>query len=397
MIRLECPIQHYAWGDTQAIPALLGIEASGEPAAELWMGAHPAAPSLAKGQPLGQLIASDPEAHLGSDVAAEFGALPFLAKVLAAAKPLSIQAHPTLTQAKSGFARENEEGIPLDSPVRVYSDANHKPELVCALTRFEAKCGFRDLERTRELFDELGGDELSPVREMLASRSRPPEVLAATLAWLLELTPEAAGSLVELAQIQSDARRFDEAWFGPDLGWTHKICNHYPGDPGVLVGLLLNHVTLMPGQALFLGAGNLHSYLSGVAIEVMANSNNVIRGGLTAKHIDVPELLTVVDTSPIEVPIQTAGPGSHTFDVPVADFGLTRITLGDSRDVETVGPEIVFATEGAPVLTGANNQQLVVAKGEAVFIPASEHRFRVSGLGVLWRATTGNARSRATG
>ena len=166
MLALECVVQPYAWGDTEAIPALLGVEPTGEPAAELWMGAHPAAPSLAHGEPLNELIAGNPLDYLGADVAAEFGGLPFLAKILAAARPLSIQSHPTLSQAREGFARENEAGIPLGSPQRVYGDPNHKPELVCALSPFDAKCGFRDLDRTRELFSEIGGSELAQLRQV---------------------------------------------------------------------------------------------------------------------------------------------------------------------------------------------------------------------------------------
>lgn len=395
---LDCPVQTYAWGDTQAIPELLGREPTGEPVAELWMGAHRLAPSIANGTPLNELIRNDPESMLGPEVASDFGELPFLAKILAAAKPLSIQAHPTLEQARAGFGRENEAGIERGARERVYSDPNHKPELVCALSVFDAKCGFRMIDQTRELFDELGGDELSPLREMLSSPKPAAEVLATTLTWLLELSSESANSLCQALVAQSVAGHWTGAWFGPDLRWTPEIAQQYPGDIGSVVALLLNHVTLLPGQALFLGAGNLHSYLKGVAVEIMANSNNVVRGGLTPKHIDIPELLAVVDTTPIEVPIQDAGPGSHSFDAPVADFGLTRIVLGDSREVVPAGPEIVFATEGNPVLTSVGTaQEITLSKGTVVFVPASEGAYRVSGLGVAWRATAGNAELVYTG
>ena len=166
------------------------------------MGAHPAAPSLTNGRPLNELIAANPESTLGTAVAAEFGELPFLAKILAAAKPLSIQAHPTLEQARAGFARENAAGVILDSRERVYRDANHKPELVCALSTFDAKCGFRKIDQTRELFAELGGDELSPLREMLSAQSSPSEALATTLTWLLELSLESAQALADAVVTQ---------------------------------------------------------------------------------------------------------------------------------------------------------------------------------------------------
>ncbi len=362
------------------------------------MGAHPSDPSIAGGVALNEIIAADPEANLGPEVARSFGELPFLAKILAAAKPLSVQAHPNLSQAKAGFARENAAGIALDARERTYRDPNHKPELICALTPFDAKCGFRRLSQTRELFADLGGDELSPLREMLGSSGPANEVLATTLTWLLELSAEAAGTLSQAVVAQSVAGSWTGAWFAPDLGWVPEIASEYPGDIGSVVTLLLNHVTLSPGQALFLGAGNLHSYLKGVAVEIMANSDNVVRGGLTPKHIDVPELLAVVDTTPIEVPIQMAGPGSHTFSAPVADFGLTRVVLGDSRWVEPDGPEIVFATEGAPILTvDKTAQEVTLGKGDAVFVPASDGPYRVSGLGVLWRATAGQAETDSTG
>ncbi len=397
MLALDCVVQPYAWGDTEAIPALLGIEPTGEPAAELWMGAHPAAPSLAHGEPLNELIAGNPLDYLGADVAAEFGGLPFLAKILAAARPLSIQSHPTLSQAREGFARENEAGIPLGSPQRVYGDPNHKPELVCALSAFDAKCGFRDLDRTRELFSEIGGSELAELRARLDSPAPAQEVLSSALAWLLELEASNAAILVDGVLTQSQARDWKGAWFAPELAWVPQVISHYPADIGNVVALLLNHVTLLPGEALFLGAGNLHAYLRGVAVEIMANSNNVVRGGLTPKHIDVPELLSVVNAAPIDVPIQVAGPGSHTFDVPVADFGLTRVVLGDPRSVVLAGPEISFVTEGSATLRSASSQEVVLSKGQAVFVPASEGEYRVGGNGVLWRATTGHAGSVATG
>jgi mannose-6-phosphate isomerase len=397
LLGLECVVQPYAWGDTEAIPALLGVEPSGQPAAELWMGAHPAGPSLVHGEPLNELIAANPLDYLGPDITAAFGGLPFLAKILAAARPLSIQSHPTLSQARAGFARENEAGIALGSPQRVYGDPNHKPELVCALSAFDAKCGFRDLDRTRELFSEIGGSELAELRARLDSSAPAQEVLSSVLAWLLELEASSVAILVAEVLTRSQARRWEGAWFAPELGWIPEMISHYPSDIGTVVALLLNHVTLLPGQALFLGAGNLHTYLRGVAVEIMANSNNVVRGGLTPKHIDVPELLSVVNATPIDVPIQVAGAGSHTFDVPVADFGLTRVTLGEREAVIPVGPEIVFVTEGSAMLTGASSQQVVLSKGQAVFVPASEVEYWVGGHGVLWRATTGHAGSVATG
>ena len=208
-------------------------------------------------------------------------------------------------------------------------------------------------------------------------------MLSSALAWLLELEASDAAILVDGVLTQSQARDWKGAWFAPELAWVPQVISHYPADIGNVVALLLNHVTLLPGQALFLGAGNLHAYLRGVAVEIMANSNNVVRGGLTPKHIDVPELLSVVNAAPIDVPIQVAGPGSHTFDVPVADFGLTRVVLGDPRTVVLAGPEISFVTEGSATLRSASSQEVVLNKGQAVFVPASEGEYQLGGNGVL--------------
>ncbi|RMH76263.1 MAG: mannose-6-phosphate isomerase, class I, partial [Actinomyces sp.] len=303
---LDGVVRHYDWGSPEAIPRLCGLAPDGRPWAELWLGAHPSAPAaVGPGRtPLDRLVAADPQGQLGPVVAERFGTLPFLLKVLAAARPLSLQAHPTLDQARRGFAREEAAGIPVDAPHRSYRDRSHKPELICALTTFDALCGFRHPVRTLALLDELATGALDPVRAALADS--PDAVgLSRVLRHLLELDAAEAATLVE--SVVAACAAADGSEFARERRTALRLAELYPGDAGVVTSLLLNRVTLRPGQALFLGAGNLHAYLGGVGVEIMANSDNVLRGGLTTKHVDVPALLEVVDTSPLEPEVQGSG------------------------------------------------------------------------------------------
>jgi mannose-6-phosphate isomerase len=383
--RLDCVVRNYAWGDLHALPELLGEAGDGVPKAELWMGAHPGAPSLLGSRSLDELIAERPSELLGRAVAAQFGQLPFLFKVLAAARPLSIQAHPTLPQAITGFARENEAGIPLDGPERTYRDANHKPELICALTRFEAKCGFRSLDQTRRLLESIPAIELNELRTHLAATGPDHEILAS----LLRLPGRDAARLTSavvsaVARLANEGRHEILGPFAADVASVAFMNESFPGDIGVVVALLLNHVTLEPGEALYLAAGNLHAYLSGVGMELMANSDNVVRGGLTAKHIDVDELLTVVDTSPIDVPVQRPVGALHHFDSEAPEFALTRVALAEiDRAIEVGGPAIVVLTSGQARIGGVG----AIGQGQPVFVGADEGWLAVDGDGLAWLAT----------
>ena len=296
---LEGVIRNYEWGSTSSIPSFLGRPETGEPWAELWFGAHPSGPSLlgAGHEPLHAVIAADPVAALGPATADRFGALPFLVKVLAAAAPLSLQAHPSIAQAEAGYAREDAAGIPLDAPNRSFRDRLHKPELICALTEFDALCGFRDPLATLEILATIETPALDPIRSRIRAEPNA-EGLNGLLEHLLTLGPADAQALVAPVVAMSGRP-------GPDEGAGERtmaaaLGARYPGDVGVVIALLLNLVTLRPGEALFLGAGNLHMYLNGTGIEVMANSDNVLRGGLTSKHIDIPTLLAVVDPQPFD-------------------------------------------------------------------------------------------------
>lgn len=388
--RLIATTQHYDWGDPDYIARLQRRRSPGVPEAELWMGAHASAPaSLATdGTPLDVLVAADPVAALGDAVAARFTGLPFLAKVLAADRPLSIQAHPSAAQAAAGFERENAQGLALDSPERIYRDPNHKPELICALTSFEAKCGFRSLAATRELFASLGGAGLAPVRERLDAGGTDAEVLAEVLAWLLRSRHDVGPDLAAAA-VAAAASAPGGGPYASDLRWTGEIARFHPGDVGVVVALLLNHVVLAPGQAVFLGAGNLHAYLRGAGIELMANSDNVVRGGLTSKVVDVEELIAVVDCTPIDPPIQTASGCIHTFDAPVPEFSLTRVVVADDIRLRVRGPEILVVTEGIVEFVTQAGQELAVEAGEPVWVPATDGCYLARGGGVFYRAGVG--------
>jgi mannose-6-phosphate isomerase len=341
---LENQIENYAWGSRTAIPSLLGVEPDGKPQAELWIGAHPKAPSTVDGIALDVAIAASPERWLGRRVAERFSALPFLLKVLAAAEPLSIQCHPDRAQAREGFARENAAGISIDAPHRNYRDANHKPELIVALTRFRALKGFRPHEEIAQRFGAF--DDLKAL-------------FVDVMGWPKQ---------------KVDA--FGRASGDPIVA---ELAKKYPGDPGTLAPLLLNVVTLEPGQALFLRARELHSYLEGTGIEIMANSDNVLRGGLTPKHVDVPELERVLMFEPGDAraidPIEVNG--ERTYQAPVAEFLLSSVRVdGSWRPPTRDGIEILLCVEGA--IDG-------LPRGRAAIV-AGEEEYALRGKGRVVRA-----------
>ena len=295
MRHVEGSIQHYAWGDLAFIPQLLNVEPDGQPWAELWLGTH-----------------HNGSARLddGSDLADTTGDLPYLLKVLAAAEPLSLQTHPDAEQAVDGFARG------------VYPDAEPKPELLCALTPFQALCGVRPVDATLALFDELGIDDLARILAV----DGPGAALEGLYRGGLDPRP--------VVEACSDSTRLEAEW-------VRKLAVMYPGEPSVAATLLLNLVVLEPGQALRLDAGNLHAYLHGAGIELMGSSDNVVRGGLTVKPVDVDELLDVVDPTPLEQPVL---PGTDRFDLPGAGVALLRLRPGDHH--EAVGHELAVDLAG---------------------------------------------------
>jgi mannose-6-phosphate isomerase len=404
-------VRNYDWGDHTAIAELLGHQPPGHPEAEYWLGAHPSAPSnvAVRGRTLDAVIADELVPIVGAGVAERFAGLPFLLKVLAAEQPLSIQAHPSLAQAQAGFARENAAGVDQDAPHRSYRDANHKPELICALTPFEAKCGFRPVVDSHRLISAMGEPELGPLARRLAAAGADADILADTVPWLLRHDSAEAAALVAAATRAADrlfaaADAQDGATpnerlepYRTEMEWTRRIATAFPGDIGVVVALLLNHVSLKPGEAIFLQAGNLHSYLQGVGVELMANSDNVLRGGLTPKHIDVDELLRVVDYTPADAPVQRPAGPIHTYSSPVPEFSLTRLAshAGDIDGVgfQPLGPEILLVTSGEATLETAG-ETLRLATGSAALVRHDDGPYRVRdgapGHTVAWRAALGS-------
>ena len=380
MDRLANTVRPYAWGSTTAIPELLGIAPTGEPQAEMWMGAHPGAPSRTPRGPLNEVIHADPVRELGAAAVDKFGPhLPFLFKILAAGAPLSLQVHPDLAQAKAGYAAEEAAGIPIDASHRNYKDANHKPELICALTPFDGLCGFRAPVEAADLMAALDVDSLKPYVDLL--HAHPEEAaLREVLTALLSAEHEEMAHTVAAAAAAA-------ARLGGDHAPYAQLAHHHPGDPGVIAAMLLNRVQLQPGEAMFLGAGVPHAYLDGLGVEIMANSDNVLRCGLTPKHVDVPELLRVVRFEPGEPSVlrpEAAPSGEELYDTPIDEFRFSRYVRAEGAaptDVTTSGPQILLATAGRP-----KAGEVTLAPGESVFVPAGEST-ELSGTGTVFRAT----------
>lgn len=390
MYMMENVVRNYAWGSTTALAALLGRAESGQPEAELWMGAHPDSPSevlTPKGVtiPLDALISADPVHFLGAESVERFGPrLPFLAKILAAAQPLSLQVHPNAAQAKAGFQRENSEGLPPGAHQRSYRDDNHKPEMIFALTHFEALCGFRPVTQTRRILARItalmdqSGVKIPPLLSALTedlSNVSAQAGLKNAFTRLVTGGPSGADGIESLVA----ALDSDEAYapFEREVSTVRDLQSRYPNDPGVLISLLLNRVSLAPGEAIYLPAGNVHAYLSGLGIEVMASSDNVLRGGLTPKYVNVPELLHTVDFSPVAVPrigAAITASGQEIYRPPFPEFQLQRIAL------QPASPPVRLAQSGASLLiavTGSarlssGNQTLHLTRGSSAFIPASQ-------------------------
>ena len=373
----------YAWGSTTLIAELEGRTPTGAPEAEVWFGDHPGHPArVPDGRTLGEWLASG-DAPEGTP-----GRLPYLLKILAAGSPLSIQAHPSKAQAEEGFAREEAAGTPRDAATRTYRDANHKPEIIVALSdRFLALAGLRELDATRR-FLEAVGEATAPLRAVLDSHPDDADALAAALIWIL--SPAAGPQVSAIITAATDAAS-DE--FGDELELVRHLQSHYPGDPGIVVAMLLNLVILRRGQGVFVPAGVLHAYIEGLGVEIMAASDNVLRGGLTPKHIDVAELTAILDPRPGPAPVLDPAAGTaRTFTGGVPDFVLTQVTADPSAAVEVRmnGIAIAVATSGEVEITGADTQdRLTLRPGSAALITPNEGSVSISGSGEAFIAEPG--------
>jgi mannose-6-phosphate isomerase len=354
------------------------------------MGAHPLAPSRVahSGQALAELIDGSPEAQLGARVVEQFGPrLPFLLKVLAAASPLSLQAHPSQSQARAGFDADEAAGIPLDAPHRNYKDRNHKPELLCALGEFWALCGFREVAKTLALLDELAVPELEPYRGLLAEKPNQAGISSTFSGLMSEPAPRRSWLAQRTAQA-CRARLAQSSAFAHELDWALRIAELYPNDVGVVIALLLNLLRLDAGEAVYLPAGNLHAYLGGTGVEIMASSDNVLRGGLTPKHVNVPELLRVLDFRPLTLePLRPVLRGKeHVFVTPASEFELSFFDLEPAATSASVaGPEIWLLISGHASLHSAS-QSLALTPGRSAFVSADTGQLELSGSGRIFRA-----------
>ncbi len=388
MARLRGVIQPYAWGSRTVIPEFLGTKPTGEPQAELWFGAHPLGPSALDGEPLDKVVAQDPVGVVGRPSVEALGPrLPFLLKIIAAAQPLSLQAHPTREQAEAGFAREQAAGIPREAPNRTYRDGWPKPEVLCALVETEALCGFREPTQTYRLYQGLGvASALELVKPLGDAADAPAETrLATVFSRLLRLPSQQRSVITEVAHAAESVRGTDD--LASFARTARELDAYYPGDPGVLAALLMNRITLQPGDALFMPPGNLHAYLSGGGVEIMANSDNVMRGGLTPKYVNVDELLAILDFTPgirgLITPIEES-PGVRRYPAPAPEFALWRIeTRGEPVNVPagTAG-RIVLVTDGELIMRSATGN-LDLVRGEAALLTAGEET-AVSGRGTAF-------------
>lgn len=402
---LRNAVRPYAWGSRTTIPELLGREVPApHPEAELWMGAHPGDPSRVVGKDgvehsLLELVEADPIGQLGLECTQRWqNRLPFLLKILAVEEPLSMQAHPSAEQAGEGYAREESAGIPRDAPNRNYPDPTAKPELVCALTEFHALAGFREPGRTIKLLRAVETPGLAKYTELLAEQPDSDGMRALFTTWITlpqasldKLLPEVLDACVlhvkEHGEFDTECRTILE------LGETH------PRDAGVLAALLLNRLTLRAGEAIYLPAGNLHLYLHGTAVEILANSDNILRCGLTPKHVDVPELLRVVDFTCCDMPIQSGDPSpcGAVYQTDAPEFELSRCdwAAGERADlrVKTGVPQILLCTAGRLLVRSDDGTELELGRGRSMWLPASDPAVHVRPVGdgrtQLFRATSG--------
>ena len=391
MRRLHGHVQHFAWGSRTAIPAILRREPDGRPWAEYWLGTHPGGHAfLDDGRALATYVQEQPHV-VGEAARSAFGdRLPYLLKILAASSPLSLQAHPSREQAVVGYARESLLGLPPSDPTRSFKDDWPKPEAIVAITPFEGLLGFRDPQETAGLFEALGvADELASVIGPLRDRSAAP---ALQEVFLDVLSLDERRHLVDLVLAAAVNHLEAPGALGQFARTAVELDEHFPGDPGILAALLMNRFRLQPGEAVMLEAGVMHAYLRGVGVEIMANSDNVMRGGLTQKHIDVDGLLQVVHFDPLtpKVLLAEGSDGVYVYPTSFPEFELWLVAPVDDTHLpvpRTDCGRIALATQGEFVLTG-DQGELRLASGDSAFIEADEH-VNVKGEGQLFVAASG--------
>lgn len=407
---LRGALRTYAWGSRTAIAEFTGRAVpAAHPEAELWFGAHPGDPAwLQTGEGEVSLLdglAADPEGQLGPVTRGRFGdALPFLMKVLAADEPLSLQAHPSAAQALEGYRCEERRGVPVSAPIRNYRDTSHKPELLVALQPFEVLAGFRPAARTIELLQALAVSDLDEFIDLLNDQSDADGLRALFTTWITAPQPDLDVLVPAVLEGAIHYVSSGATEFVAEVKTVLELGERYPGDAGVLAALLLNRINLVPGEAIFLPAGNLHTYLRGIGLEVMASSDNVLRGGLTPKHVDVPELLRVLDFTPATE--EALRPATHrdglerVYDTPADEFAVSMLTLDGEhlghevdapcRHCGSQGPQILLCTEGSTTVHGKSGA-LTLQRGMAAWVAADDGPIRLEAAqpSTLFRATVG--------
>lgn len=379
LVKITNQARNYAWGSRTLISDYFGVPATNEPMAEIWFGTHPGSEAV---------IAETPTKTLSQQLGGK--QLSFLLKILAADKPLSIQAHPNSEQAKAGFDRENSLGIPLTAANRNYKDVRPKPEVIVALSDFEALCGFKSLEQVDQLLEDIQthtgvSDGLQSMAENWRALLQQPNGLQKLFSDVSKRRGNFDGVAAELTTMADFDARFALA---------ERLNLIYPGDPGVLLAMLMNHVYLEPGEALFLPAGNIHAYLSGLGVELMAASDNVLRGGLTEKHIDVAELESVLDFTSGEIPLvatKELTAGLVQYPCNTDEFLLYKVEPSGERilaDLNLPGEAIILCTAGEIAVSTSLDERLVLRRSEAAYLSADAKFFSISGSGTAFLATS---------
>ena len=374
-------IQHYHWGDYSFIPELQGRPKGDQPEAELWMGAHPTSPSrtVESDRGLDDIISTDPHNTLGPQASDFQNELPFIMKILAIREPLSIQVHPNAQQAEEGFTSAQSSLIGAQS----YSSPRGKEEVVCALTETDLKFGFREVNEIHAIIDAAGHTDFSRLKESL-SRETPDEGLKEAIQKILSTGSDTIRSITSTV-LSSDmsATVINEK----ETIYFASLVETYPDDPGLLLFLLMNFVTREPGDFLYVSPGVTHAYLRGNVVEITSNSDNVIRCGLTPKHVNVHEFFSIASFVSQQPQIQTPAESVHTYESPTP-FTLTRLNLNEEFEVTLQGPEILISTQNNFKITNNSGNSFQVEQGHPVWMPYSDISYKITGNCLVFRCAT---------
>ncbi len=394
-LRMRNKIQKYDWGSKTAIPSILNLSIfNNKPMAELWMGAHQKAPSEVqvngKWIYLDKLITKDPISILGKRVVDKFSKeLPFLFKIIAAEKPLSVQVHPNKEQAEIGFEKESKLGIPLDAPNRNYKDKNHKPEILCAVTRFEALKGFRDIEEIILLLSNVVPSVLKNDFDVFKRKSDS-QGLKEFYKSIMNMDPQK--KIIAIEELIKNVQGYVDK--DPVYSLILRLNKIFPGDIGIFSALLLNRVVIGAGEAIYIPTGELHAYIEGVGIELMANSDNVLRGGLTTKYVDIEELLNIVNFDYGPAQIITPINGKYCefiYPTPVEEFVLSVIKLKNGETFLSSmhrSVEIMFVMQGkATIQNMKKGNKLALKQGDSILIPSAMPQYKIYGNATIYKAS----------